>query len=288
MAKKVYEEAKIAAIADKIREKTGTAKIYTTAEMPEGVEAVFAAGVASGGGGGGSAPILQDKSATPTKEKQTFVADIGFDGIGTFTVGAIPSQYIIPSGTQSITSNGTHDVTDKESVNVNVPIPDGYIKPSGTAQITSNGTHNIKQYENATVNVPIPDGYIKPSGTLEITESGTYNVTNYASAEVNVSGGGNLVDYSGSYVSSGGSSVTINVGVEITEKFFFYAVSKSTILAFTHSWDGTNYVYASVMGAAPTKTVNQSAIAVSSDRKSIIINYSVPTTTLEWVLVVEG
>lgn len=238
--------------------------------------------------GGTYTPILQDKSATPTKSKQTFNADEGFDGIGTFTVEAIPSEYIVPSGTKEITTNGTHDVTDKASVDVNVPIPEGYIKPSGTKSITTNGTHDVKQYESAEVNVPIPEGYIVPSGTIEITESGTYDVTDKASAVVNVSGGGDLVDYSGSYVSSGGSSMTINVGVEITEKFFFYAVSKTATLAFTHSWDGTNYVYASVMGQAPTKVVNQSAIAVSSDRKSIIINYNVASGSYEWVLVVEG
>lgn len=206
-------------------------------------------------GGESGELVLQDKSATPTKSQQTFNADEGFDGIGTFTVQAIPSEYIIPSGTKEITTNGIHDVTEKASVNVNVPIP---------------------------------DGYIKPSGSLEITENGTYDVTDKASAVVNVSGGGDLLDYSGSYASSGGSSMTINVGVEITEKFFFYAVSKSATLAFTHSWDGTNYVYASVMGQAPTKTENPSAIAVSSDRKSIIINYNVSSGSYEWVLVVEG
>lgn len=44
MAKKVYEETKIKAIADKIREKTGGDSTYKTSEMPEGVEAVYEAG----------------------------------------------------------------------------------------------------------------------------------------------------------------------------------------------------------------------------------------------------
>lgn len=44
MAKKRYEEAKIAAIAEKIREKTGGTETYTTAQMPSGVDEVYDAG----------------------------------------------------------------------------------------------------------------------------------------------------------------------------------------------------------------------------------------------------
>ncbi len=44
MAKKVYEESKIAAIASSIREKTGSDTHYTTAEMPDGVGEVYEAG----------------------------------------------------------------------------------------------------------------------------------------------------------------------------------------------------------------------------------------------------
>lgn len=45
MAKKLYEESNIAAIAAKIREKTGTETKYKTAEMPAGVEEVYTAGL---------------------------------------------------------------------------------------------------------------------------------------------------------------------------------------------------------------------------------------------------
>ncbi len=44
MAKKVYEESKILAIADAIREKTGNGNLYNTAEMPNGVAEVYKAG----------------------------------------------------------------------------------------------------------------------------------------------------------------------------------------------------------------------------------------------------
>lgn len=44
MARKIYEESKIAEIAKRIREKTGGATTYTTAEMADGVAEVYEAG----------------------------------------------------------------------------------------------------------------------------------------------------------------------------------------------------------------------------------------------------
>lgn len=66
-------------------------------------------------------PILQEKSVTPTKAVQEVTPDSGYDGLIKVSVGAIPSEYIVPSGTESIVTNGTHDVKSVASVNVNVP-----------------------------------------------------------------------------------------------------------------------------------------------------------------------
>ena len=60
------------------------------------------------------------KTVTPTKSSQTAVAS-GRYTTGAVKVAAIPSDYIIPEGTLSITNNGTGiDVTGYASVNVNV------------------------------------------------------------------------------------------------------------------------------------------------------------------------
>lgn len=67
--------------------------------------------------------------------------------------------------TVDITENGTTEVTPDEgkvlskvTVNVEVPIPEGYIKPSGTKEITENGTHDVTEYSSVNVNVPSSGG----------------------------------------------------------------------------------------------------------------------------------
>ena len=131
-------------------------------------------------------PQLENKTVTPTEAVQTITAGENYAGLKTVTVRAIPTEYVVPSGEVSITSNGTHDVSGKASAVVNVPVPDGYIKPSGSLDITKNETVDVTNYASAIVNVSIPDGYILPIGTQEITENGEYNITDKEKVNVNV------------------------------------------------------------------------------------------------------
>ena len=113
---------------------------------------------------------LQEKEATPTKEKQEIVAEKQYDGLSKVVVNAIPDEYIIPTGTLEITENGIQDVTEKSSVIVNVPE-----KQLGTKTITTNGTYKATD-DNL-------DGYSE----VEVATSGV-NINDYYYTNDNYSG----------------------------------------------------------------------------------------------------
>lgn len=62
----------------------------------------------------------QNKTITPTTTTQSVIADNGYSGLGTVTVNAIPSQYIIPEKTFEIYENGDFDITTYSEVSVDV------------------------------------------------------------------------------------------------------------------------------------------------------------------------
>lgn len=143
--------------------------------------------------GGTAEPVLQEKSVTPTKEAQTITPDEDYDGLSQVNVGAIPDEYIVPSGTVSITANGTHDVREAESVNVNVPTPEPVMQektvtPATTAQ-TVTADDGYDGLSAVTVE-QIPADYVIPAGEKSITENGTHDVAGFASVNVAVESGG--------------------------------------------------------------------------------------------------
>lgn len=78
---------------------------------------------------GSSVTKQSAKTVTPTKSEQTVVAS-GVYTTGAVKVGAIPSEYIIPTGSETKTANGKYDVTSLAELIVNVSggggVPVGY------------------------------------------------------------------------------------------------------------------------------------------------------------------
>lgn len=95
------------------------------------------------------------KTVTPTKDSQTISPDTG-KLLSSVTVNPIPDEYIVPTGSQTVTTNGTVNVTNLASVVVDVP------NKTSEITITENGVYNVKAgevgYSKITVNVQAPSG----------------------------------------------------------------------------------------------------------------------------------
>lgn len=167
-----------------------------------------------------TAPKLQTKTITPTKSQQNVSPDSGYDGLSGVTVNAIPDNYVIPTGTVNITTNGTHDVSGKASVVVAVPssqptlnaptitIDDKTLKITNPAS-NGNFVTKFKVFSNG---MALTEATIKGSTTTVdlstlLTEAGTYSITAKASAaNFNDSAASGAVSYT---VAAAGYKLTV-------------------------------------------------------------------------------
>ena len=131
-------------------------------------------------------PSLQEKLVTLSRDSQDITSDSGYYGLSRVSVPGIPSEYIVPSGAKTITTNGTVNVTEfaEAKVNVQPELQDKTATPTKSAQqIKADTTY----YGLGTVTVaPIPDSYVIPTGNVSITSNGTHNVSGKVNAVVNV------------------------------------------------------------------------------------------------------
>lgn len=108
---------KLNAIGEAIRAKTGKTDKLMLDQMPNEIASI------EGGGTTPANPIIEALSVT---ENGTYTAPNGVDGYSPVTVNVpVPEGYIKPNGTLKVTKNGTHDVAEYASVNVNVPTEGG-------------------------------------------------------------------------------------------------------------------------------------------------------------------
>lgn len=63
---------------------------------------------------------FQSKTITPSTLTQTITPDNGYNALYQVIINPIPSNYIVPTGTLNITTNGTHDVSNYASAEVSI------------------------------------------------------------------------------------------------------------------------------------------------------------------------
>lgn len=137
---------------------------------------------------------LQSKSVTPTEAQQTITYDTGYNGLSTVTVNPIPTDYVKPSGSKTITLNGTYDITKFEEVIVSVSTTADLGQYTYPTTITTNGQHTIDGlfgYSSVLFDVNVPvEANLKSQQQIEIktSELGANYITTYNASDYGYDG----------------------------------------------------------------------------------------------------
>lgn len=168
-------------------------------------------------------PKLESVELTPSQGEQNVTSDEGYAGFGAVKVNAIPSDYVIPSGTQQITENGTYDVTNKATAVVNVAssgaelnVAVGHTPPTDTSKLwldidaNSNVVYTAVENQRENVITHIGQMTISASNLIAVpTNDGIWVFDETNSNYYLYAVGGQFMEF-GSYSYQGGSYVSVN------------------------------------------------------------------------------
>lgn len=166
---------------------------------------------------------------------------------------------ILTNVNTQLTNKGKTAVSDLSDLSSAV----GELKnPTGSISITQNGTVDVSNYASANVNVPTPEPNLQ-SKSIEITENGTQTITadtgydglDEVEVVTNVSGGGDLSEYFGSTINAGTSKQSglnqiikkIPSGISVVSTSAMYMFNNCSALETISLIDTSNVIYMNYM-----------------------------------------
>ncbi len=121
----------------------------------------------------------------------------------------IPDGYLVPSGTKSITKNGTYDVTNESSVNVNIPAQYAILETGSYTTSTISGGNYIK----CTINFSNSYSSAQNAYFVITGSTGTGSTAFYAHTTANRTFTGNKKEFYLVNYGTGSGTCTINYAV---------------------------------------------------------------------------
>ena len=222
-------------------------------------------------------PSLQAKTVTPTNAQQVVKSDSAYYGLSQVTVAAAPTETVTVTPTKSTqTKTPSSGKVGFSQVTVN-PIPDDYIIPSGSQNITANGTYDVTSKASVVVNVDTA----KPeqTKTVTITENGTITITpdsgkvlTAVTVTTNVQAEKPTLNAPAIALSGSVVTITDNLNGNFVTEYEVYDNGTIFLTTTSKTFDLANYIYTSGTHAIKVKA------------KGTNFNTSPESNTVTWTL----